>query len=204
MYLFGASGHCKVIIDIIQKSNLDVIEYIVDDNPNKEEINAITILETPNHQFLNGKSLIISIGNNETRKKIANRFSANYLVAIHPNSTLGFNVSIDEGTVIMAGAIINSDVSIGKHCIINSNAVVEHDCYLENFVHISPSASLAGNIFVGEGSHIGIGAVIIQGVKIGKWVTVGAGAVILNDVPDFAVIVGNPGKIIKYNSKVNE
>ena len=204
MYLFGASGHCKVIIDIIQKSNLDVIEYIVDDNPNKEEINAIKILETPNHQFLNGKSLIISIGNNEVRKKIANRFSANYLVAIHPNSTLGFNVSIDEGTVIMAGAIINSDVSIGKHCIINSNAVVEHDCYLENFVHISPSASLAGDVFVGEGSHVGIGAVIIQGVKIGKWVTVGAGAVILKDVPDFAVIVGNPGKIIKYNSKVNE
>lgn len=31
MYLFGASGHCKVIIDIIQKSNLDIIEYIVDD-----------------------------------------------------------------------------------------------------------------------------------------------------------------------------
>jgi sugar O-acyltransferase (sialic acid O-acetyltransferase NeuD family) len=204
MYLFGASGHCKVIIDIIQKSNLDVIEYIVDDNPNKEEINAIKILETPNHQFLNGKSLIISIGNNEIRKKIANRFSANYLVAIHPHTSLGFNLSIDEGTVIMAGAIINSDVSIGKHCIINSNTVVEHDCCLENFVHISPSASLAGNVFVGEGSHIGIGAVIIQGVKIGKWVTVGAGAVILNDVPDFAVIVGNPGKIIKYNSIVNE
>ena len=204
MYLFGASGHCKVIIDIIQKSNLEVIEYIIDDNPTKEEINTIPILETPNNQFLNGKSLIISIGNNEIRKKIANRFSANYLVAIHPNSILCFNVTIDEGTVIMAGAILNSDVSIGKHCIINSNAVVEHDCYLENFVHISPSSSLAGNVFVGEGSHVGIGAVIIQGVKIGKWVTIGAGAVILNDVPDYAVIVGNPGKIIKYNSFVNE
>lgn len=204
MYLFGASGHCKVIIDIIQKSNLDVIEYIVDDNPNKEEIKNIPILKTPNNEFLNDKSLIVSIGNNEIRKKISKRFSANYAIAIHPKSILGFNVSIDAGTVIMAGAIINSDVSIGKHCIVNSNAVVEHDCYLENFVHISPSASLAGNVFVGEGSHIGIGAVIIQGVKIGNWVTIGAGAVILNDVPDFAVIVGNPGRIIKYNSIVDE
>lgn len=204
MYLFGASGHCKVIVDIIQKSNLGVIDYIFDDNPKYENISGITILETPNHQFFNGKSLIIAIGNNEIRKNIAYRCSANYLVAVHPNSIFGFNVSIDEGTVIMAGAIINSDVSIGKHCIINSNAVVEHDCYIENFVHISPSASLAGNVYVGEGSHVGIGAVIIQGVKIGKWVSVGAGAVILNDVPDFAVIVGNPGKIIKYNSIINE
>jgi sugar O-acyltransferase (sialic acid O-acetyltransferase NeuD family) len=204
MYLFGASGHCKVIIDIILKSNIEVIEYIIDDNPTKGEINTIPILKTPNHDYFIDKSLIISIGNNEIRKKIANRFLSNYLIAIHPKSTLGINVSVNEGTVIMAGAIINSDVIIGKHCIINTNAVVEHDCYLENFVHISPSASLAGNVFVGEGTHVGIGAVIIQGVKIGKWVTIGAGAVILHDVPDFAVIVGNPGKIIKYNSIVNE
>lgn len=203
MYLFGASGHCKVIIDIIQKSNIEVIECVIDDNPTMQEINTIPILKTPNHDYFIGKSLIISIGNNEIRKKIANRFLSNYLVAIHPKSTLGFNVSIDKGTVIMAGAVINSDVSIGKHCIINTNAVVEHDCYLENFVHISPTASLAGNVCVGEGSHVGIGAVIIQGIKIGKWVTIGAGAVIINDVPDFAVIVGNPGKIIKYNSIEN-
>ena len=204
MYLFGASGHCKVVIDIIQKLNFEVIEGIIDDNPETDKIFNIPVIKTPETNFFHNKSIIISIGNNEIRKKVANRFSAIYLVAIHPNTTLGFNVSIDEGTVIMAGTIINSDVSIGRHCIINSNAVVEHDCYLENFVHISPSASLAGNVFVGEGSHVGIGAVIIQGVKIGKWVTVGAGAVILKDVPDFAVIVGNPGKIIKYNSIVNE
>jgi acetyltransferase EpsM len=37
-------------------------------------------------------------------------------------------------------------------------------------------------------------------VKIGKWATIGAGAVIINDVPDYAVVVGNPGKVIKFNS----
>lgn len=204
MYLFGASGHCKVIIDIIQKSNLEKIEYIIDDNPTKEEINTIPIMKTPNHDFFIDKSLIISIGNNEVRKEISNRFSANYLVALHPKTTIGFNVSVNEGSVIMAGAIINSDVSIGKHCIINTNAVVEHDCILSDYVHVSPGVSLAGNVIIGEGAHVGIGAIIIQGVKIGKWSVVGAGAVIIRDVPDFAVIVGNPGKIIKYKSMKNE
>jgi acetyltransferase EpsM len=55
-------------------------------------------------------------------------------------------------------------------------------------------------VFVGEGTQVGIGACVIQGVKIGKWATIGAGAVIINDVPDYAVVVGNPGKVIKFNS----
>lgn len=52
---------------------------------------------------------------------------------------------------------------------------------------------------IGEGTHVGIGAIIIQGLKIGKWATIGAGTVVLDDIPDYAVVVGNPGKVIKYN-----
>lgn len=204
MYLFGASGHCKVIIDIIQKSNLDVIECVFDDNPNMNYIYNIPVFKTEKPDFFLNKSLIISIGNNKIRQKLANKISANYQIAIHPNSIIASNVSIEEGSVIMAGAILNPDVKVGKHCIVNSAAVVEHDCILNDFVHVSPNVAIAGNVFIGEGSHIGIGAVIIQGVKIGKWVTIGAGAVVIKDVPDYAVIVGNPGKIIKYNSINNE
>lgn len=204
MYLFGASGHCKVIIDIIQKSNLDVIECVFDDDPNMNYIYNIPVFKTDKTDFFLNKSLIISIGNNKIRQKLANKISANYQIAIHPNSIIASNVSIEEGSAIMAGTILNPDVKVGKHCIVNSGAIVEHDCILNDFVHISPNAALAGNVFIGEGTHVGIGASIIQGVNIGKWVTIGAGSVILNDVPDYAVIVGNPGKIIKYNSIANE
>jgi acetyltransferase EpsM len=204
MYLYGASGHCKVVIDIIQSSNLNTIEYIVDDNPIKDSLYSIPIIKTPNLNFFNDKSFIITIGNNKIRKAIVDGISTNFLTAIHPNSILASNIHVGKGSVIMAGAILNADVSVGEHCIINSGAVVEHDCVISDFAHISPNASLAGNITIGEGSHVGIGAVIIQGVKIGKWVTIGAGAIILKDVPDYAVIVGNPGKIIKFISIENE
>jgi acetyltransferase EpsM len=199
MYLFGSSGHCKVIIDIIIKSNLEVIEGVFDDNPVCDKMGELPIYKTESLDFFQNKSLIISIGNNKNRKKIANLITTNYLTAIHPKAVLANKVTVGEGTVIMAGAILNPDVIIGKHCIINTASVVEHDCVLSDFVHLSPNASLAGNVIVGEGSHIGIGAIVIQGVTIGKWVTIGAGAVIINDVPDHAVIVGNPGKIIKFN-----
>jgi acetyltransferase EpsM len=68
-----------------------------------------------------------------------------------------------------------------------------------DFVHISPNAALAGNVKVGEGTQVGIGACVMQNITIGKWATIGAGAVIIRDVPDYAVVVGNPGRIVRMN-----
>lgn len=200
MYLFGGSGHCKVIIDIVKKNNLYEITSIIDDNPILDKIFGIDIVRRV--KFNEDDSLFISIGDNKIRKKISIKYTnVNYPILIHSSAIIGINVSIANGTVITAGAIVNSDTRIGKQCIINTNAVVEHDNLIEDFVHISPNAALAGNVSVGEGTQIGIGACVIQGVKIGKWCTIGAGSVVLKDVPDFAVVVGNPGKIIKYNQE---
>ena len=99
----------------------------------------------------------------------------------------------------MPKVVVNSGTKIGKHCIINSAAVVEHDYVIDDFVHVSPNATLTGGVEVGEGTYIGAAAVVIPNITIGKWVTIGA--VIINDVPDYAVVVGNPGKIINYNKK---
>lgn len=199
MYLFGASGHCRVIIDIVNKSNLEIIDGVFDDNPLIEIISNIPVYNSYSVDFFINKSLIIAVGNNYSRSKIVKRIVANYQTAIHPNAIIASDVSVSIGSVIMAGAILNPNVKIGKHCIINSGSVVEHDCTINDFVHISPNASVAGFVSIGEGTHIGIGAVIIQGLKIGKWTTIGAGTVVLNDIPDYAVVVGNPGKVIKYN-----
>lgn len=204
MYLFGGNGHGKVVLDILQLDPSITIEVIFDDHPKVAAIAGIPVYKTESLAFFKQKELIIAIGNNQVRKRIASQIEAKYVTAFHPSAILASDFVIGVGTVVMAGAIINPSVHIGKHCIINSGSVVEHDCVLGDFVHVSPNASLAGNVTLGEGTHVGIGACIIQGVKVGKWVTVGAGAVILNDVPDYAVIVGNPGKIIKYNSIENE
>jgi acetyltransferase EpsM len=204
MYLYGASGHCKVIIDIINECNDCLIEGILDDNPKSVKIFNIPVLSSKEILSFEDKQLIISIGDNSTRKRIVKNINAIYKTAIHPKAIVSIYSKIESGTVVMAGAIINPDVVIGKHCIINTGAIIEHDCILEDFVHVAPRATLAGGICIGEGTQIGMGASLIQGVKIGKWATVGAGAVIINDVPDFAVVVGNPGRIIKYNLQLNE
>lgn len=197
--LFGASGHGKVIIDILNCCSVS-INAVIDDNPKAETILNIPITKTTNFDLDSIKNMIISIGNNKVRKLISEKLKVNYINAIHPSVIISKNASLGFGNVIMAGAIINPNANIGNHCIINTASIIEHDCQIENFAHISPGVSLAGNVSIGEGAHVGIGSCVIQGVKIGKWAIIGAGAVVLSDIPDFATAVGNPVRIIKYSN----
>lgn len=204
VYLIGASGHSKVILEILELQN-KVIGGISDKNQHIKLLLGYSVNDALPENFNYGvDEVIVCVGDNITRKRIVTENNFDYGLAIHPNANISKTTKILNGTVIMGGVSINASSQIGSHCILNTNSSIDHDCFLEDFVHISPNAALAGNVFIGEGTHVGIGASIIQGVKIGKWVTIGAGAVILNNVPDYAVIVGNPGKVIRYNLKENE
>lgn len=200
MYLYGASGHGKVIAEVAEENNV-VINAFIDQDVLKTELLGYKVLnDIPDKNA----DFIISIGNNLTRKKIAdsNPF-LNFVKLFHPKSIISKRCTINIGTIVMGGVTINSGTEIGRHCIINTNSSIDHDCIMEDFVHISPNAALAGDVKVGEGTHIGIGACIIQGITVGKWCTVGAGAVIIKDIPDGATVVGNPGRIIKIETNNN-
>jgi len=192
-YLYGASGHGKVVAEIAELLTIKLAGFI-DDNPEITELMAYPVV----HQLPSETvSLLLSIGNNHTRKKIAQSLTQiAYKSLIHPRATVSSRAFLKEGTVVMGGVTINTGVNIGKHCIINTNASVDHDCIIEDYVHISPNAALAGDVKIGEGTQVGIGACVIQSVKIGAWCTIGAGAVIIKDVPDGAIVVGNPGRVI--------
>ncbi len=197
--LYGASGHGKVVKDVLNKNNIDVT-FIIDDN---KDITTFEGLEVNDCSQLEPKSqVIIAIGDNSVRKAIALKISNTFLkCTMHPSATIGNQVQIGEGSVVMANATINPSVSIGKHCIINSNAVVEHDCKISNYVHISPGAVITGGVTLGEGVHIGAGAVVLPTVSVGNWTTIGAGAVVTKDIPDGKVYVGNPAKFLRENNE---
>lgn len=199
IYLYGASGHAKVIIELLEQQQLD-ISGLIDKDPTIKNLLGYPVYSTLNESLLHKGEVIISIGNNIIRKRIAEALIVNFAKAVHSSANVSSRCIIGQGSVIMAGVSINSEATIGKHTILNTNCSIDHDCIINDFAHISPNAAIAGNVKIGEGTHIGIGANIIQGINIGKWVTIGAGAVIIADVPDYAVVVGNPGKIIKYNN----
>lgn len=196
MVLYGASGHGKVIIDILEANSIP-IDFVVDDNPNLLDLLGYEVRRNTGMY----DEAIISIGSCQIRKKIVSELKVNkYLTAIHPSAILSNRVTIDEGTVVMQGAIIQTCVTIGKHCVINTGSSIDHDCKLRDFVHVGPHATLSGAVEVGEGSWIGVGATVKQGIKIGAWCMIGAGAVVVKDVPDGVTVVGVPAKEI--DSKV--
>lgn len=198
MILYGARGHAKVIYDLILSNN-QMLEYLVDDNPPVQFPHQLSIYP-PSDELLVGKKVIIAIGDNEVRETVAKTIEdkCQFETMVHRTAYVSRFTEIGEGTVVMPKVCINAEVKVGKHCIINTGAIIEHECIIEDFVHVSPSASLAGNILIKKGAHIGLGATIIQGVTIGENALVGAGTVVIKDVPDNAVVVGNPARIIKF------
>ena len=193
MKLYGASGHGKVIIRILEDLGLSISKIYDDKAPFK-----ILDYDVSKYDGCENENFIISVGNNKTRKKIVDKLkNASFAIAAHHSAHVDKTVTLGEGTVIMPGAIINVDSKIGKHCIINTSSSIDHECQLADYVHVSPNATLSGNVTVGEGTHIGSGAVVVPGIKIGKWATIGAGTVIIHDVPDGVTVVGNPGRIIQ-------
>ena len=200
--IYGAGGHSRVIIDLAECLG-HTITKIFDDFPEKVHLLPKTdkadLSSNKQEFFSDDIPVIIAIGDNHIRADLAKKLNSSFENLIHPSAVISKYSSMGQGTVVMAGGIVQAGATIGEHVIINTGALVDHDNKIGDFVHISPNVSLAGHVEIGEGTHMGTGASVIPMVKVGKWCTIGAGAVIIRDVPDFAVVVGNPGKIIKYN-----
>lgn len=206
MYLFGASGHGKVIKEILNASGIKVMAF-VDDNPNVTECGGRPVL----HDATRLSPMIVSIGVNRVRKKIVERLKADnptieFGNAIHPSAIVSPTARIGEGTVIMAGAVVNADAVIGKHCIINTGATVDHDCVIEDYCHVAPGVNISGATHVGEGSWIGVGSCVIQSINIGKNCMIGAGSVVVKDIPDNVTAYGCPAEIVikQQNTDMNK
>ena len=203
MYLFGASGHGKVVKEILDACGVKV-EAFVDDNQNVTECGGCRVL----HDATKLSPMIVSVGVNRVRKMIVERLKANnphvaFGTAIHPSAIVSPSAKIGEGTAVMAGAVINADAVIGKHCIVNTGASVDHDCVIGDFCHVAPGVNISGGTHVGEGTWVGVGACVIQCLNIGKNCMVGAGSVVVDDIPDDVTAYGCPAKVTSNNKNKN-
>lgn len=198
--LVGYSGHAFVVADILFQQGCTISGYMEKVTKANNPFNLPYLGDEYNEvssKILSTNNFVVSIGNNMVRRKVYTYLksrSFNSFNAIHPKATIASKVSLSEGITIMAGSLINPLAFIGKGVIINTGAIIEHECEIGDFVHIAPGAAIAGNVSIGKNSFIGANATIREGMIIGENVIVGAGSVIVKNIPDNAIIYGNPGR----------
>jgi len=210
LFIWGASGHASVVADVVRCEGKYQIAGLIDDlHPQRRTVPAGEVLGDagvlPGMRSAGVTHALIAVGNNAARIELARRAIAlgfELATAIHPRATCAAGVTIGPGSVVMAGAVVNPGAVIGESAIINTCASVDHDCRLGDGVHVCPGAHLAGHITVGAGTMIGIGAAVREGIRIGARCVIGAGAAVVDDVPDDAVAVGVPARVIRSTAAI--
>jgi len=92
----------------------------------------------------------------------------------------------------MQRVIIQPSVSIGDGCLINAGAIIHHDSVIGKFSEIAPSVTVTGNCNIGNYVFIGTGAIISPNIIIGDNAIVGAGSVVLKNIADGEKVTGIP------------
>lgn len=105
---------------------------------------------------------------------------------------------IEGDTFIGPLAQISPNVKISKHTTLFGNAFVGHDTNVGEFCNLANNCAIGSFVQIGKGTHVGTNCSIKERVTIGEYSIIGAGAVVVNDVPNNAIVVGNPARVIKY------
>jgi acetyltransferase-like isoleucine patch superfamily enzyme len=137
---------------------------------------------------------------------------------------IGDDTRIWQFVVVLPGARIGADCNICSHCLIENEVVIGDRVTIKSGVQLWDGIQIEDDVFVGPNAtftndrfprskqypdsfkktiirrkaSIGANATLLPGVVIGRNAMVGAGAVVVADVPDQAIVAGNPAKIIKW------
>ena len=201
--IIGSSGHAKVVIDIVEREGRCEIVGLLDRYRRAgERTLGYPVLggedDLPSLATRHGlRGLLVAIGDNFVRSKVAARVgelcpTLPFVSAIHPGALIGKDVSVGEGTVMMAGVVVNPSCSVGRFCILNTGSSLDHDSVMEDFSSLAPRATTGGRCRIGGHAAVCIGATLVHGVQIGEHSVIGAGSTVLENVASFCVAHGTP------------
>ncbi len=185
--LIGGGGHCHSVIDVIELENKYKIAGIID----REELFGRKVLgydviasdDDLEKLFKTYKNVVITIGqikSNELRVRLfdkVKKIGYKLPIIVSPLAYISKHSYIEEGTVVMHHALINTNAKIGKNCIINTKALIEHDSIIEDNCHISTGAIINGGAKVYKNTFVGSNATSKESIKINGFIKAGSLAI---------------------------
>jgi len=211
VFVMGAGGHGKVVIDALLGIGGVEIVGVIDDDEQKMGQRVIGIPVVGSSAQLSPlaaeyrvDAVALAIGNNYIREqkfRQVNEAGLRVVRVIHPSACVSRFAVLGQGVVVLAGSVINPGSVLDDNVCVNTCASVDHDNHLKHSCHIFPNAALAGGVEIGEFSYVGTGAVVIPNRKIGRFAYVGAGAVVIEDVAEGMKVAGVPAHKIGAQSE---
>lgn len=137
---------------------------------------------------------------------IGDDFQTGHGVLVREENQIGNNVSIGSHSMVEHHVKIGNGVRLHSNVFVPEFSVLEDDCWLgPNVVVTNARYPRSRNVkeqlqgaHIKQGAKIGANATLLPGVTIGENALVGAGAVVVDNVPDGAVVLGNPARVVKY------
>jgi sugar O-acyltransferase (sialic acid O-acetyltransferase NeuD family) len=212
--MWGASGHAKVLYELILSQHGDVVA-LFDNQPDcKSPLPGIPVFIGRqgfeswfcNNHLLTPVAGIAAIGGDRGRDRVdyLELFRSRGLKTpslIHATAYVSDNSMVEDNCQLLAFAMLGVESVLGEATILNTRASVDHECVLGKGVHVAPGAVLCGCIHIGDYSFIGAGAVVLPRITIGSNVIVGAGSVVTRNLPDNIIAYGIPAKIVRKRTK---
>lgn len=201
LLIMGASGHGRVIADLAQQTGYyKEISFLDDDSVVQAEDSSVIGNSSYAIAHKEEYDVIVAIGNASIRRKLQEKYEnagVNIVTLIHPFSYVADDIWVDRGTVVMAGAVIQTKTCLGKGVIVNTASSIDHECKIDDYCHIAVGSHLAGNVIVGSETWIGAGTTISNNIEIGEGIMIGAGAVVVDNIIKRGTYIGAPARKIK-------
>ncbi|WP_298505745.1 NeuD/PglB/VioB family sugar acetyltransferase [uncultured Maribacter sp.] len=206
--ILGSGSYGEVFLTYLIEQGYNIIGFFDIDKKKKGEIiHGVPVLGNFNDLLKNNyekkiHQVFCPIGNNKTRTRYLRELQNKGFEIpnfIHSSVIINKDVKIGNGSYILPGVIVMPHTKVDDFVIISMGVKIAHHTVLQEGTFVATGANIGANVILKKRAFSGIGAIITTGVKIiGKDSIIGSGAVIIKDIPDYAVVVGNPGKIIKY------